>query len=121
MFLNSLRISIEAGGEWNHGSVVKQTNPNLTDISTASCVMLRVLLRDSCDITITHTSSVRDISYLFDRAHFKSSMKAACSMITIYDYFDTLENYPWAMKSTHLTPKSLDDILHGYTIAHPHE
>ena len=42
-------------------------------------------------------------------------------MMTIYDDFDTLENYSWAMKSTHLTPNSLDDVLHGYTIAHPHE
>lgn len=101
--------------------MVQQTGANLTDISTASYVMPRMLHRDSCDMTVTHTSSVRDFSYLFDRAHFKSSMKAACPMMTIYDDFDTLENYSWAVESTHLTPNSLDDVLHGYTIAHPHE
>jgi hypothetical protein len=94
---------------------------NLTDILTVSYVMPRMLYRDSCDITITHTSNVRDFSYLFDRAHFKSSMKAVCSIMTIYDDFDTLENYSWAMESTHLTSNSLDDVLHGYIIAHPHE
>jgi hypothetical protein len=99
------------------GTVAEGT-ATLTDISIASYVMPRMLHRDPCDITATHTSNVLDFSYLFDRAHFKSSVKAACSMMTIHDDFDTLENYSWAMKST---LNSLDDVLHGYTIAHPHE
>src|SRR5437763_1834146 len=72
-FLNSLRFSIEAGGEWNHGRGLQRTGARLTDNSTASYVMPRMLHRDPCDITVTHTSNVRDFSYLFDRAHFKSS------------------------------------------------
>jgi hypothetical protein len=46
--------------------------------------MPRMLHRDPCDITVTHA---RDFSYLFDCAHFKSSMEAACPMMTIYDDF----------------------------------
>jgi hypothetical protein len=77
--------------------------------------------RDPCDVKVTHTGNLRDFSYLFDRAHFKSSMKAACPMMTIYDDFEDLEQYSWAADSTHMSPNSLDDIVHGYWLVHPYD
>ena len=42
-------------------------------------------------------------------------------MMTIYDDFSDLEQYPWAAGAVHLTPNSLDDIEHDYWLAHPLE
>lgn len=94
---------------------------NVADTSTASYVMPRMYNRDPCDVKVTHTGNLRDFSYLFDRAHFKSSLKAACPMMTIYDDFQDLEPYSWAADATHLSPNSLDEVVHGYWLMHPYE
>jgi hypothetical protein len=94
---------------------------NMTDIRIAGYVMPRMFHRDPCDVKVTHTGNLRDFSYLFDRAYFKSSLKAPCPMMTIYDDFSELEQYSWAADAVHLTPNSLDEIVHDYWLAHPYE
>lgn len=120
-FLNSVRFAIEAGGESAASGIPTTANLNLADVWIASYVMPRMFHRDPCNVKVTHTGNLRDFSYLFDRAHFKSSLKAACPMMTIYDGFDDQEQYSWTADSKHLNPNSLDDIVHGYWLLHPYE
>ena len=120
-FLNSLRFAIEAGGEGTLIELVYNASTNVTDIRIAGYVMPRMFHRDPCDVKVTHTGNLRDFSYLFDRAYFKSSLKAACPMMTIYDDFSGLGRYSWAAGAVHLAPSSLGEIVRDYWLAHPYE
>ncbi|KAH8912938.1 hypothetical protein BR93DRAFT_964072 [Coniochaeta sp. PMI_546] len=88
--LTCLRLAIEAGG---------------------SLVMPKISHRNPKDIGDFRTKNMMPFSYLFDTAHFKSTLATYCPQLVIHDSLEDLKKHPGISKNAlTLTPFQLPNI-----------
>lgn len=91
--LTCLRLTIEFGG---------------------SLVMPQISRRNPKDIGDFRTKHMMPFDYLFDTAHFKSTLATYCPQLTIHDNLAALEKHPGiSRKALTLTPYDLPNITHN--------
>lgn len=98
--LSCIRYAIEAGG---------------------ALVMPRIVVRSADDIAKIRTDETADIDYMFDREHFRESLRLSCPQLDLYDALDDIPERESAQEPLELLPESLLEHIPRTGIENPQE